>query len=273
MKKGIFYAILLFFVALVSFEIYAMSGGGLNFNGAPEENNCTGCHTGVANSDSKGSISINVEGNPTQYITGQTYNVSVTVNYPGRNRFGFAFDVRKKGVAFLPMGSLSAAENSGVGARGYVTHESNSIDASNTKTWTFKWTAPQTKDTVVFYASGIAANNDKDNIGDQTYTTSKTLLPNLSNSIKESSMIVWKDIFPNPVSDKIALQFNVNRKSNYQIELLDNKGVVKEMLFNAEMEVGEQQLDLSLKGIYAPGVYFVRVLTGNALLIKKIAIF
>ncbi len=272
MKKTITISILLFFISVWSIEIHSMSSGALALTGAPQENNCTGCHPGVANSDSKGAIVITIAGNPTHYTPGQTYDVNVTVNYPGRNRFGFALNVRKKGVLFLPVGELLAESGSGVSANSYATHESTSIDASNNKTWTFKWTAPQTMDTVVFYAGGIASNNNKQNTGDLTYTSSKTLLPEAKTTVTVVDAINWKSIFPNPVHNDVALQFDVQTKDNYHITLLDLKGELKETLLQQTLPVGQQQLNLTLANEYPAGIYIIRVLSSKYITYKKIII-
>lgn len=271
-KEIISISVFLFFIGIWSLEIHSMSTGALALTGAPQENNCTGCHSGVADSDNKGAIAIAIAGNPTHYIAGQTYNVSVTVNYPGRSRFGFALTVRKKGVMFLPIGNLLAEAGSGVNANSYATHESTSIDASNTKTWTFKWTAPQTLDTIVFYAGGIASNNDKQNTGDLTYTSSKTLLPSLKTSIDAEQVINWKSIYPNPTQHHITLQLDVQTKNNYQIALLDLKGEVKEVLWQQTLSIGEQQLNLKFANEYPSGIYIIRILASNYNVYKKIII-
>lgn len=272
MKKILIIGVLIFFVCVWSIEIHSMSAGAMALTGAPQESNCTGCHSGVADSDTKGFIAISVAGNPTHYNAGQTYDISVTVNYPGRTRFGFALNVRKKGVIFLPVGELFAEEGSGVRANSYATHELTSIDANNSKTWTFKWTAPQTMDTVIFYASGIAADNNKSNTGDLTYTSSKTLLPGAKTAVTVINAINWKSVYPNPVRKDVTLQFDVKTKDNYRIALLDLKGELKEILMEQPLLIGEQQLDFKFINQYPAGIYFIQIVSANYNTYKKIII-
>lgn len=271
-RKTITIGVLLFVISVWALEIHSMSAGALALTGAPQENNCTGCHPGVADSDSKGAIAISVAGNPTHYNAGQTYDINVTVHYPGKTRFGFALNVRKKGVMFLPVGELLAKEGSGVRANSYATHESTSIDANNSKTWTFKWTAPQTMDTIVFYASGIASDNNKMNTGDLTYTSSKTLLPGAKTNITSVEAINWTSIFPNPTSKDIFLQFDVEAKDNYHITLLDLKGAVKETLLQQTLPVGPQQLNLTFANQYPAGIYIISISSSAYTTCKKIII-
>ncbi len=271
-KKMLTISILLFFICVWSIQMHSMSAGAMALTGAPQENNCTGCHSGVADSDNKGAITISVAGNPTHYNAGQTYDINVTVHYTGRTRFGFALNVRKKGVLFLPVGELLAAEGSGVRVNSYATHESTSIDANNSKTWTFKWTAPQTMDTIVFYAGGIASDNNKLNTGDLTYTTSKTLLPGAKTAVTVIDVINWRGVFPNPTRQDITLLFDVQTEDNYQIALLDLKGEVKEILTRQTLSVGEQQLNLKLANQYPTGIYIIQIVSHNYNTYKKIII-
>lgn len=273
MKKILIIGVLLFFVCVWSIEIHSMSAGAMPLTGAPQESNCTGCHSGVADSDTKGSIAISVAGNPSHYNAGQTYDISVTVNYPGRTRFGFALNVRKKVVIFLPVGILFAEQGSGVRANSYATHELTSIDANNSKTWTFKWTAPQTMDTIIFYASGIAADNNKSNTGDLTYTASKTLLPDSKTTLNIIDGVSFKSIFPNPAFEDVTLQFDVKTKDNYRIALLDLKGELKEILMEKPLLVGEQQLNFKFTNQYPAGIYIIQIVSANYNTCKKIIIF
>ncbi|MCO4805073.1 MAG: T9SS type A sorting domain-containing protein [Flavobacteriales bacterium] len=58
--------------------------------------------------------------------------------------------------------------------RSYVQHNSTTNTSGS---WTFTWNAPSFSDTVVFYASGLAANGANGNANDYTYTTTSTILP------------------------------------------------------------------------------------------------
>lgn len=266
-------SILLLFICVWSFETHSMSGGALEVTGSTPGENCTGCHQGIANTDSKGGIAIAIAGNPTYYEPGKTYDMSVTINYPSRTRFGFGLNIRKKGNVWQPIGSLTAENNSGVSARGtFATHELKSIDAPNSKTWLFKWTAPQTLDTFTFYTSGIAANNDKDATGDITYTTSKTIFPSITTSDKSIKPLLLKGIYPNPTQNEIEVEMEVSSPDFFEISLLDINGNLKETLLPKTLLSGNQQLQFKFINEYPKGIYFLKVFSKNHNSYKKIII-
>lgn len=266
-------SILLLFICIWSIETHSMSSGALEVTDSTPGENCTACHQGVANNDSKGAIAVAIAGNPTYYEPGKTYDMSVTINYPTRTRFGFGLNIRKKGNLFEPIGSFTTESNSGVSARGtFVTHELKSIDATNTKTWLFKWTAPETLDTLTFYTAGIAANNDKDATGDITYTTSKTLFPLISTSVKNTEFVYWKSIYPNPTQNEIELQFDAISTNYFEITLLDINGKTQETLLEKTKLLGYQKMQFKFKNEYPKGIYFVRIQSNNCNSYQKIII-
>ncbi len=277
-KKTIITCLSLGFLCLLSAEIYSYSSGALEVIGAPNETgNCTNCHYGAANSDTKGSINLSVEGNPTQYNPGQTYTINVTMNYTGKNRFGFALNARKQGVLFNTKGSFVPESGTGVSFSNYVTHLASSINSSNTKTWKIKWTAPSTNDTIVFYASGLASNNDGTNSGDITYTASKSFVSSGKSAIEENEIIVSpiievKQLFPNPTNGEININFSIKKAANYTIELLDTKGAVLEILMDNNLNEGLQQFNYQLKNEYSKGIYFVKISTDKSTTLKRIVI-
>lgn len=266
-------SILLLFICVWSFKIHSMSTGALEVTGINPGENCTACHEGVANNDSKGAIAIAIAGNPTYYEPGKTYDMSVTLNYPARTRFGFGLNIRKKGFLFAPIGNLTSESNSGVSARGtFVTHELKSIDATNSKTWLFKWTAPETLDTLTFYTAGIASNNDKDATGDITYTTNKTIFPSLNTSIKNTAFINWKNIYPNPTQNEIEIQFDAISTNYFDISLIDINGKTQETLLEKTQLSGPQQLQFKFQKQYPKGIYFIKIQSDNYNDYKKIII-
>lgn len=273
MKKSIITCLSLGFLCLLSAEIYSYSSGAQEVIGAPNETgNCTNCHNGVANSDTKGTINLSVEGNPTQYNPGQTYTINVTINYTGKNRFGFALNARKQGVLYNTKGSFVPETGTGVSFSNYVTHQPSSINSSNTKTWKIKWTAPSTNDTIVFYASGLASNNNGTTTGDITYTTSKTIFSSGKSAIDENENFEINQLYPNPSNKEININFLVKKSTNYTIELLDTKGAVLEILMDNNLNEGFQHFNYLYKNEYSKGIYFVKISTDKSTTFKRIII-
>ncbi len=151
--------------------------------GAPSETTCASCHSGGLN-DGVGTLTIG--GVPTAYTPGQKYSLTVSLARTGKSRWGFELtSLYATGNAFA--GTLEAPSNlTALQTKSSKVYVSDTIElgadgtfagtANGPVTWTFDWTAPAAGGgSVVFYAVGVAANNDaNDGSGDLTYTTNVT---------------------------------------------------------------------------------------------------
>ncbi len=136
------------------------------------------CHNGTAVNGGGGSVSITYSDPNNEYVTGQTYNMTVTVADPSLSRMGFEM-VALNG-ALTQAGSFTVT-NTGTtslqtaGSKQYIGHKSAS---TSTSSWSFTWTAPATAPAggrIVFYAVGNATNNNGSDNGDHVYTDSLVL--------------------------------------------------------------------------------------------------
>jgi hypothetical protein len=116
------------------------------------------------------------------YVPGQTYQVSVTVQQQGIGLFGFGIEALQASGANA--GTWTAASDSHIlnatvsgNSRATVAHIDNTGFNSNTRTWSFSWTAPVNEIPVTMYAAGNAANGAGNTGGDYIYTTSLSLMP------------------------------------------------------------------------------------------------
>jgi hypothetical protein len=164
----------------LSETVLTNSGGAPSgYTGAPGEGNCTNCHSGTVNSGS-GSVTISIAGNPSTYVPGQSYDVTVYVRDPFANKFGFqATAVRNsnnQGAGTMSAGSFNQISVSSSSGKSYANHNTSPGIVQFGRRWTFVWTAPAAgTGAVTIYASGNVANNDRSTSGDEIYTNNLTI--------------------------------------------------------------------------------------------------
>jgi uncharacterized protein (TIGR03437 family) len=150
--------------------------------------NCTACHRGADANSGPGSLRIAV--NP--YLPGVRQTITVTVDDPDAQKFGFQLTARLKSDETKPAGDL-VRTNGDVAvtcpnqrpapcAPGAVQFASHSGVAATRpgnpgpRVFTFDWIPPSADaGELVFYAAGNATNNSASNLGDRVYTTSATV--------------------------------------------------------------------------------------------------
>ena len=80
------------------------------------------------------------------------------------------------------------------------------------------------------------------------------------------------EVYPNPVTDQINLKYSVSRNSTVTVKLMDVLGNNVATLSSKMVEPGEQTLPpFSTKNI-SRGFYFIRVVAGSEIVIKKVSI-
>ena len=153
---------------------------------APNEGNCTACHTTYALNSGAGNISIS--GVPVNYKPNQQIPVTVTVSQSDAIIYGFELTAidslgRKVGTYTLPAQSTPKLQlKTGFvngNQRQYVEHTVDGVVPAQfgSNSWTFTWNAPaQTAGKVSFFAAGNAANSDGRTSGDYIYTTNAAAL-------------------------------------------------------------------------------------------------
>lgn len=163
-KKHLQGTILLLFVCVAAYA--SVTGPDPGYTDAPGDlGNCTACHD--HNLLNAGSGSVRINGLPTVYQPGQTYNFTVTTAQSGRIRFGFQLTAIDS--TFGRAGTLASADSStqilpqtGLGGRQYLEHreEGTLASAPGSRTWPLRWTAPDTDiGSVRFFVAGNATNN------------------------------------------------------------------------------------------------------------------
>lgn len=160
-------------------------------DGAPEgftagfgEPDCTQCHSDnpLDSGRDMGGM-FDIVGVPDQYTPGETYTITVNISHPGQSRWGFELAARfmadtSQAGTIVP-DDLDTTQIVGSGIQ-YLTHTNNGtypgFSDMPPAPWSFQWTAPQ-DGTVVFHATGNAADNDSTPFGDYIYSAAKTTSP------------------------------------------------------------------------------------------------
>jgi hypothetical protein len=78
-------------------------------------------------------------------------------------------------------------------------------------------------------------------------------------------------VYPNPVGEQLQLNYCLSVPSRVQVSIFDEMGRVLAAPLNENREGGSQNLLISTKQYgLMPGLYFVHVLIGDQLFIRKI---
>lgn len=224
--------------------------------GAPGEGNCTACHSGTLNS---GDGQLAIDG-PTQFTAGETYTLTVSLQDPGQQRWGFE-------LTQLGEGSLTSTDGntqvSSSGGNDYAKHTSvgtHNGTPDGPVSWTFDWTAPaEAPETVTFYAAGNAANGNGSTSGDFIYTTSFTT--ELATAVGASPRPLDFELVgnhPNPFNPSTELVFRLDRALDARLEVFDLSGSRVATLVDGPLAAGEHRARFDA-GQLASGLYVARL--------------
>jgi hypothetical protein len=134
--------------------------------------NCTNCHAGTPTAVT-GWITSNIPASG--YVPGTTYTITGTVTSPGRTIFGFEISPQNPNGTLVGSLVITNATATKIVGTKYVTHTQAGNSGTNTRSWSFNWTAPTTGvGPVTFYGSFLGGNSNGSTSGDLTYITSTT---------------------------------------------------------------------------------------------------
>lgn len=161
------------------------SGAPPSHSGAPDEKTCAtgGCHDDNALNHGTAELTATIKKSIAHYEAGKAYPIHIQIKDKKKTRFGFQIT------------ALGAQSHSTLGTfqiidsvrtkivtnayelkdRSYVTYTFNGTDAvkKGLGEWVVNWVAPSSlSEDVVFYVSGVSANDDMSDKGDHVYTTS-----------------------------------------------------------------------------------------------------
>ena len=184
--KKLISILILFVLILTSFphaDACSAPNLGAAHSGAPGEVNCSGCHSGVANTG-PGTVNYLIGDGSFHYSPGELYTLFLTMMQDDVNQFGFQTTALKNSNN-LTAGTLilTDTENTKLlygNNRVYVGHTVCGADAYpvGSKEWSFQWEAPESDvGDITFYLSSLAANHNHSSYGDDTYVQTITLSP------------------------------------------------------------------------------------------------
>ncbi len=189
--------------------------------GAPGEISCaeSGCHDDGPIPQNHGSHLLSIETRNGTFIPGDTALITVHVQDPEVQRFGFQVTaIDEYGTAigeFLITDSLHTQimhSHVDLTDREYVTYTKAGTLASQTGkySWTFKWIIPQTQSSYArFYLATVSANNDNRDKGDKVFLRDTTISLKKANSVLDNKEItieqkgkylnVYQEFNPKPI--------------------------------------------------------------------------
>lgn len=268
-KSVLIFITLPFFITCLSLWQYgfAKEGGAPSGNtGSPGDGQTcahTDCHTGTAET-MDGIITTDVP--ESGYKSGVAYTITVTIDHPGTEKFGFqASPQTEDGDLVGDMDLINTSQTKFVGGGKYVTHTSTGSNGTDLKTWTFLWNPEDATGDVTFYVAINIANNDEHASGDEIYTSSITIKEDSTNlplAIEEHEILFDMNY---PVSDVLQLNIVTEYQSDLTIQLIDLNG---EVLSNENFTYSTGKFDLDIKTLPS-GIYFVNVIQDGSRLAKQ----
>ncbi len=90
--------------------------------------------------------------------------------------------------------------------------------------------------------------------------------------VENEKLLTDVSIYPNPITDKINLTYNVKKNTNVSIKIMDILGNDVLTLMAQRVEAGEQKNSFQLSNRLSPGFYFVRIIVGTEPFIKRISV-
>jgi hypothetical protein len=219
-------------------------GAPAGYTGSPGDgHNCTGCHGGNV-STVQNWITSDVD--PSGYLPGQTYSITVTVSGSGAK----GFEVSPQDVAGNFYGTLilgTGTEFAG-GNTNYITHSSSSN--SNPKTWTFQWVAPDAgSGPVTIYGAFTVSKSN-------TRLSTLVIPENIGTGLMEKPAASLVSVFPSPANSDLNVRFNLEKEADVKISLVNTATGVKNVLRQQHISMGNQTVKLDCSS-FADGVYIM----------------
>ena len=79
-------------------------------------------------------------------------------------------------------------------------------------------------------------------------------------------------VYPNPVTGISQVYFKLNEDAKVTVDVLDIAGRSVLQLYNGDMQMGEQYLELDQSNFQAGGAYMVRLTVNGVVSVKKVII-
>jgi plastocyanin len=90
--------------------------------------------------------------------------------------------------------------------------------------------------------------------------------------IKKANTVIEGAVFPNPASNYFAISYSLEHKANVNISLLNITGKTIAVIYQDKQDSGSQYIEYNIDYAIPSGVYFIRIMTDNGYLLKKIIV-
>lgn len=242
--------------------------------GAPGEGNCTGCHSGTAQSGVGENMFILLNGATpvTSYTPGTVYTASLTLSSNPAKK-GFQAIVLD-GTDVMAGTFTGVAGNTAItinGTKEYANHTSTS-NTDAISTWGWSWTAPLTDaGNVTFYIAANKANNNGTNSGDVIYLSQHiiTSTAGIVEQTKEEALFTAGYSVDN---NSIVIDFTTLSIGEMTLNVVDLNG--RSVFFNnlGNSSVGQNKQTVALPADIKNGMYIVNFFLNNKAMSAKILV-
>jgi len=250
------------------------SGAAAGYTGSPHDaNNCTACHNGPLATPQTGWITSNVP--VSGYVPLTTYTITATATRAGHIKFGFEISPQNTSGTLLGTLISTTSATQLVGSNKYITHTSTGTSGTNSRTWTFNWTAPaQGTGSVTFYGAFNITNANNNQTGDTCCISTLVIPENTSAGIANLNSNQPKiNVFPNPVSDNINIQYSLLNTAQVEINIYDMAGKVTNVLNEETKAAGAYLNNFKIDhSKFRKGIYVVEIRIGKTKNTQKILI-
>lgn len=240
--------------------------------------NLSGCHNSYPTQQRIGWITSNIPGSG--YIAGQTYTVTATAtSSTSCIRFGFEITPQTSTGVTAGTAIITNAAQTKFAVTGnprWVTHTQTGTSASTTpgtKTWSFNWTAPASgTGTVTFYGAFNRANNLGTPLQDSIFTSTLVVAENPTAIWDSEPSDVSFNVYPVPARENIFIRLKTLDNYLPEIQLTDISGkIIRRVSDAGSASAAEHTFDISTSGIDS-GIYFVRIIHGSTVSVKKVIV-
>ncbi len=256
----------------VSLAMAYSSGPPNGRTNAPDEGNCTACHSSFPLNSGMGSLS--VSGLTGSYEANQTYDLVVSLADPEASRWGFEFTViDDEGLAIGSVASLDAnTQVTSTATRDYAKHTTVGTQSGTPDgvSWTMRWTAPAAgAGDASIYIAANAANGNGNTSGDLIYAISETWTESSVSSAPAPAFAAaqLQPNFPNPFNPRTTITYELKQSLSVRLSVYSLDGRLVTQLEDGLRSEGQHQVNwngLDARGMAVPsGTYFYRLQAGS----------
>lgn len=269
MKSTIYTSALVLGLATISFLsmnsfVAKSSGSHISSTGAPGEETCNiaYCHSDATVDVGDGVNTLIFSGANDTYIAGNTYTVTINVDNPGVERFGFqvtALDGNDLAAGVFTITDTDRTQKQTGNGRTYVTHKLNGTMATTvgSTSWTFDWTAPSSASgPITFYYATNNTNNNNAASGDEIFLSSHTIT---SGTGLDQNELQLQDLstYYKRSSNELKTQFACLKNGSAKMMLFDINGKLIDK-WKLDLTSGDHEDSHQLSQFLPSGIYILK---------------